>query len=311
MTAEGKRRGCAILLSTYNGAAFLPAFLQSLLAQTESGWVLLWRDDGSRDETRTILDAWGQAHPDRMQTLATPAGNLGVVGSFMTLLRAAADGGFETAAFADQDDIWLPDKLARAGAALSAVPADRPALYCARQRLVDAASREIGLSASLAGPAGFPACLTQNIATGNTVMLNAAALRLIAPTAPPRESWHDWWCYLMVSAAGGSVIRDDAAVILYRQHAANVVGAPRSPWARAIAALRRGAGEFMSVFRKNVAALEAVSAAFPPDNRHALSRISRALDQPWHRRLSVLALPGFVRNSPAQTALFRLWFLIG
>lgn len=303
--------GCAILLSTYNGAPYLPALLESIRAQTHGDWVLLWRDDGSRDETGAILKRWGTANPGRLRPLAEPAGNLGVVGSFMALLREAEAAGFEAAAFADQDDVWLPEKLSWALAAIQAVPDEKPALYCARQRLVDDGLREIGLSASLAGPAGFPACLTQNIATGNTVVLNRAAIRLIAPTAPPRESWHDWWCYLMVSAAGGAVLRDERPVILYRQHGGNVVGAPASPLHRALAALRRGPGEFMFVFRKNVAALMAASAAFPAENRQSLAAISTALAKPWFFRLSALRIPGFVRNSALQTALFRLWFLTG
>lgn len=309
--SAGPAAGCAILLSTYNGARFLPALLESLLAQTHPEWVLLWRDDGSRDDTVPLLTAWGAAHPGRLRPLDAPAGNLGVVGSFMALLRAAESEGFAYAAFADQDDVWLPEKLGWAWAALNAAAAERPALYCARQRLVDEGLNPIGLSASLAGPAGFPACLTQNIATGNTVALNQAALRLVAQSRPPRESWHDWWCYLMIAAAGGAILRDERPVILYRQHGGNVVGAPGSALRRAVAALRRGPKEFMSIFRKNVAALAESGAAFPPEHRRVLLSIQQALSKPWFLRFSALRIPGFVRNSTLQTALFRLWFLIG
>lgn len=301
----------AVLLSTYNGAAFLPPLLESLLAQDDPGWVLLWRDDGSRDETVALLRNWSALHPGRLIEDRTAAGNLGVVDSFMTLLRSAEAQGFGHAAFADQDDVWLPEKLTWGRAALAAAPARTPALYCARQVLVDGALRRIGLSAPLAGPAAFPASLTQNIATGNTVMLNAAALALIAPSHPPRESWHDWWCYLMVTAARGAVIRDDRAVILYRQHALNVVGAPRSSLARARAALKRGPSAFMQVFRKNVAALLGEAGAFDSSVRQQLELLQTSLERRGVGRLRGLALPGLVRNSRLQTALFRLWFLTG
>jgi len=228
VSAATDRARVAILLSTYNGATYLPALLDGFLAQTHRDWVLLWRDDGSRDETPSLMRNWGAAHPDRFAEVAEPSGNQGVTGSFMTLLRAGQAAGFTAAAFADQDDVWLPDKLEWGLSALAAVPQTQPALYCARQVLVDGALRRIGLSAPLAGPAAFPSSLTQNIATGNTVILNRAAMALVAPTAPPRECWHDWWCYLMVTAAGGRVLRDDRGVILYRQHDANVVGAPTS-----------------------------------------------------------------------------------
>ena len=302
---------CAILLSTYNGAAYLAPFLDSLLAQSEPGWVLFWRDDGSRDATVALMTGWGQAHPDRLRAVSDPAGNLGVMGSFMALLRAAEAAAMPVVFFADQDDVWLSEKIALALSLLAEVPMGQPALYCARQRLVDQDLREIGLSASLAGPAGFPACLTQNIATGCTVALNRPAITLLAASRPPSGGWHDWWCYLLVSAAGGRILRDERAVILYRQHAANVVGAPRSPIRRALAALRRGPQEFMSVFRKNVAALEDNGDVLAQPARTQLARIARGLSDGPMQRLNALATPGFQRNSTIQTLLFRLWFLIG
>jgi glycosyltransferase involved in cell wall biosynthesis len=303
--------GCAILLSTYNGAPYLPAFLDSLLTQSEAGWVLLWRDDGSLDETVSLITAWGDDHPGRLRPVTEPVGNQGVVGSFMALLRAADGAEAPAIAFADQDDVWLPEKLARALAALDGVPAQTPALYCARQILVAGDLRKIGLSASLMGPAGFPACLTQNIATGCTVALNRAAIRRVAASRPPREGWHDWWCYILVSAAGGAILRDETPVILYRQHAANVVGAPSSAPRRALAAMRRGPSAFMSVFRKNVAALQENAEGFDPLVRAQLDTIALSLASGPIARLRALVIPGFQRNSSLQTALFRLWFIMG
>lgn len=302
---------CAILLSTYNGAPYLSAFLESLLAQSEPDWLLLWRDDGSSDGTAALMTAWSADHPGRLRPVTEPPGNQGVVGSFMTLLRAADGLAVPVIAFADQDDVWLPEKLARALAALDTAPAETPALYCARQRLVDADLKEIGLSASLIGPVGFPACLTQNIATGCTVALNRAAIRRVAASRPPREGWHDWWCYILVSAAGGMILRDEQPVILYRQHGDNVVGAPASGPRRALAALRRGPSAFMSVFRKNVAALQNNAEGCAPDVRAQLVTISKSLNKGPISRLRALAIPGFQRNSPLQTAIFRLWFMIG
>ena len=88
--------------------------------------------------------------------------------------------------------------------------------------------------------AGFPAALTQNVATGCTVMLNRPAARLVAASRPSTGTLHDWWAYLLVTAAGGRLVQDEEPVVLYRQHAQNLVGAPASMVSRAIAALRRG-----------------------------------------------------------------------
>ena len=265
--------------------------------------MLYWRDDGSTDGTVARLTAW----TGRAVHVTEPPGNLGVTRSFMTLLRAAA--GHPFIAFADQDDVWLPEKLAWAMARLDGIAG--PALYCARQILVDESLNRIGLSAPLAGPAAFPASLTQNIATGNTVVLNAAAIALVAASEAPARTWHDWWCYLMVTASGGTVVRDDRGVILYRQHAENVVGAPLSAPRRALAALRRGPEAFMTVFRANVEALSAQSAWLTPEAQRDLATVRGGLRGGVIQRVRALRLPGFVRNSPLQTMLFRLWFMIG
>ena len=44
-----------ILMATYNGARFLSAQLDSLLAQSHQNWSLIVSDDGSRDATMAIL----------------------------------------------------------------------------------------------------------------------------------------------------------------------------------------------------------------------------------------------------------------
>src|SRR6266581_892453 len=50
----------AILLSTYNGERFLNEQLSSYTAQHHSDWLLYWRDDGSADGTKAMMDAFAQ-----------------------------------------------------------------------------------------------------------------------------------------------------------------------------------------------------------------------------------------------------------
>ena len=144
----------AILLSTYNGAAHLGAQLDSIAEQTHPDWTLLWRDDGSTDNTVAKLGNWacGRRQVSRVRD---QAGRLGVLGSFLSLLRAALDDpAVDAVAFADQDDYWLPYKLARAVAGLGMDAA--PTLYCARQFLVDGTLRPIAPSAPVPRSAEFP-----------------------------------------------------------------------------------------------------------------------------------------------------------
>ncbi len=302
----------AILLSTYQGERFLQQQLDSLLAQTHTAWTVFWRDDGSTDQTIAIMEAFtARLDPGRCQRVPDPDIRLGAAKSYLLLLARAVAAGAEDIAYADQDDVWLPEKLARGHAALAEVPGAEPALYCARQILVDSSLQRIGLSPPLHRPAEFPAALTQNIAVGCTVMLNRAAASLVAASDAPGVTLHDWWSYLLVSAAGGHLLIDDTPVLLYRQHAANLVGSPLGGRRRAIAAIRRGPGAFMNLLRAHVAALLANRGMLTPDARRDIARINAALHGRRRDKWRVLNMPNLRRQTSLETWLFRFWFLLG
>ena len=304
----------AILLSTFNGALYLGEQLDSLLAQTHTNWVLYWRDDGSSDDSRALITEFaGRAGQGRCVEMPGQSGNVGPAASFYGLLRAVtaelANG--DAVAFADQDDVWLANKLKRGLTALASVPDTEPALYCARQVLVDAQLRRIGLSAQSGPTGGFPAALTQNVATGCTIMLNRLAARLVADSTPSPSALHDWWCYLVVMGAGGRLLQDPEPTILYRQHANNAVGAPHSTLYRAIGALRRGPEAFMEVLRHNIAALAAQPNLLTAEARRDVATLDAALRGGLLRRLRALRIAGLERQTWLETMVFRAWFILG
>jgi len=300
----------AILLSTRNGAAFLDEQLDSLLAQSHTEWQIFWRDDGSADETPSLMRAFANGDgAGKIVDMNDNHGHVGITASFLGLLRRAPRD--RVVAFADQDDVWLPEKLARGLAALKNIPPQTPALYCARQHLVAEDLTHVKDSPAQRGKLGFPQSMTQNVATGCTVMLNQEAAALIAEASEPPETLHDWWSYLLVSAAGGHVVMDDTPTVKYRQHAHNAVGVPLSPGRRAWAALRRGPNAFMRTFRAHMEALEAQQEYLSPASREALGLISAGLHDGFSRRLRALAQPALRRQSFLETQLFRLWFLLG
>ena len=314
MATRADRARVVILLAVYEGAAFLCQQLASFAAQEHDDWYLIWRDDGSSDATVAMLQEFAEAQPPgRVERLADPAGRVGSAASFLALLRHAAPRleGRDLVAFADQDDVWLPFKLARAVRALGDVPADRPTIYSARQILVDAKLNPLAVSAAVAIPPGFPASLTQNLATGCTVTLNGAAARLVAGSTAPPGCQHDWWAYLLVTAAGGAFLADEEPVVLYRQHGRNAVGAPCTVTRRGWAAVRRGPGVFMGLMRQNVAALDAQRHLLTPQAQDQLDQIKVALRGGPLRRMRALRLPGLRRQTWAEQMVFRLWFMLG
>ncbi|GBQ79826.1 glycosyltransferase [Gluconacetobacter johannae DSM 13595] len=301
-----------IVLSVYNGAAFLPAQLRSILAQTCTNWTILWRDDGSSDGSAGIMRAFQHgAGAGRCVEIDASGRHLGIAPSYLRLLRAAPRG--SVIAFADQDDVWLPDKIRRGLDHLGRLPADRPALYCGRQILVDRDLRTIGLSPGHAATPCFLAALTQNAATGCTIMFNDAARAVIEACAPPPPPvLHDWWAYLLVLGAGGVAHVDPCPMVLYRQHPDNAVGAPGLPAVRALRALRRGPRAFMNVFRQTVGQLLAQDDVLTDSARRDLAHIGRALRGGHRDRLRLLgAMPAMARHGAVENLVFRLWLFVG
>ena len=150
---------------------FIEAQVTSIVQQSYRNTHLLWRDDGSTDDTIAIV-----AQHFGIQPLETDARH--ITGSYRRLLEIARDDGYDLFAFADQDDVWLNDKIERAVTAIRHM--DGPALYCARQIVVNADLRRIGQTRT--PQPGWPEALTENIAAGCTIMLNRSAATLVLQT---------------------------------------------------------------------------------------------------------------------------------
>ncbi len=302
--ASGGRETVAVLLSVYNGAPYLREQLISLCAQSHTDWVVLWRDDGSRDDSRALMARFAaEVGPERCREWRSGA-RLGVTGSFLTLLRAAE--GYPYVAFADQDDVWLPGKLARAIDWLTGEGA-RLGLYCARQRLVDHRLSPIGYSPAYPNPPRFPAALAQNIATGCTVVLNRKAADRIAESDPPAASVHDWWSYLVVSALGGRVLFDEEPQVLYRQHAGNAIGAAPPIWHAAQRAVQRGPLPFFALLEAHMTALERSVPGLPETTIRTLAEIRAGLNGDLLSRCRLVRRGLLRRRTVPENALLLAW----
>lgn len=213
--------GATIVLSTFNGVRFLDELLRSLSCQNYPDVDLIVRDDGSSDATVDILERW----KGRLRIRAIErAHNIGASQSFFRLLNMAPKDRFVL--LADQDDIWYPDKVARAVAALRAAGDAQPTLYCARLAVCDSNGNVVNHSPLWPNPPSFGNALVENIATGCTIALNPAFMRLVhGSRVPKRAIMHDWWLYLMATAFG-SVVYDPNPCASYRLHEKNVVGLP-------------------------------------------------------------------------------------
>lgn len=213
----------AILLATYNGEKHLREFLDSLALQTYRSFRVFVRDDGSTDGTLNIIEQYSSS----LNVVFIPSSErLGPARSFLKLL-AEAGGSFDYYFFADQDDVWFPDKVERALGRLAGAHG-QPELYCSRLELVDSELNHISFT-RLPRVVSLNNALVENIATGCTVAINSAARNIITQRTPSIVYMHDWWAYLVISCFG-SVVCDDYVSIKYRQHGSNVVGLAINPY---------------------------------------------------------------------------------
>jgi glycosyltransferase involved in cell wall biosynthesis len=104
----------SIAMATYNGAQHLRAQLDSIAAQTHLPVELQIGDDGSTDATAQIVADFARSAPFPVLFTSNPS-NLGYGENF---LQAASRCRGDWIAFCDQDDVWLPHKLARCAEAI-------------------------------------------------------------------------------------------------------------------------------------------------------------------------------------------------
>jgi hypothetical protein len=234
----------SVALCTRNGSQYLGAQLRSICAQSRVPQEIVLSDDASTDGSvdlaeRTVTTyPWPQAgHRPVLRVLEnrTP---LGVVDNFEQAVRACSG---DLIALCDQDDVWLPDRLAMLQAEMDRRP--RLLLLHSDARLVDAEGQPLGrtqfaalgvrrweLEAIHAGRA-LEVLLRTGRVTGATTLFRRDLLLAALPF--PAEWWHDEWLAL-IAASVGTVDVIEQALIDYRQHGKNAIGAPEavSPLAR-------------------------------------------------------------------------------
>ena len=300
-----------ILLCTYNGARYLQAQLDSYLAQSYPHWDLWVSDDGSHDETRALLAQFGEAQKGRHKVTVIDGPKQGSTRNYLSLLCHPDLPDTGPVALSDQDDVWFPDKLARAVDGLSRGGACTA--YGGQSLHTTPELKVIGRSHPPARPPSFANALTQNILSGHSLCLSAGALRLMREVGVPAQdlAYHDWFLYQLVTGAGGDVVIDPQPVLYYRQHADNVMGAHqgvRASLHRARLILSHRYGHWIA---NNCAALAAAGPALTSQNRQTLNRVQESSGTSPLRRSLALARAGLHRQNRRTTLFFYLAALLG
>ncbi len=103
----------SVIIPAYNGSRYIQQAIESVLTQTYQNWELIIIDDGSTDNTRQIVQQYG----DQLRYFYQE--NQGVAAARN---RGILEAKGEFIAFLDQDDWFLADKLAAQVAGFDAQP---------------------------------------------------------------------------------------------------------------------------------------------------------------------------------------------
>lgn len=100
-------KSVSVILASYNGEKYIKEQLDSILTQTYPIHEILIGDDGSTDNTMNILSNYAHTY-SHIKIIHPNRKHHGVNYNFKRLMDIASS---DYIAFADQDDIWLPNKI--------------------------------------------------------------------------------------------------------------------------------------------------------------------------------------------------------
>lgn len=214
-------------MSTYNGEKYLREQILSILEQKDVSVTLFIRDDVSSDQTVDVIRSL-QEEKSNIK-LCVGEKNLNVGNSFMSLIYSVPDT-FDYYALADQDDIWLPDKLSEAIGMLERTGCS---LYASNQENVDKDGNSLGLRYTDEKiHLTTESVVCRNMLAGCT-MVFALPFKQILSEEKRRPSMgllrqriHDIWIASVATVMQG-ICYDERSFIQYRQHENNVVGSKK------------------------------------------------------------------------------------
>ena len=221
---ERPKPSVAVLLAAFNGMAWLPEQLASVLDQVEVTVTVFVSVDQSTDGTEAWIDQMA-TQDSRIQVL--PHGQIfgGAAPNFFRLIREIDFSRFDFVALADQDDLWLTHKLSRAIEVLKNEQADAYSSNViafwpdGKKVLIKKSQPQVrwDFLFEAAGP-GCTYVLTKPFALALQERIHRQA------NIVSKIGLHDWFIYAFARSSKFQWVIDSEALMLYRQHAGNQVG---------------------------------------------------------------------------------------
>ena len=215
-------------MATYNGERFIEEQIDSLFAQTFKDWHLYIHDDGSTDNTISIIKGYQNKYPDKITLLDYPTQG-GPCKNFLSLLDRINARYYM---FCDQDDVWLTDKIELSYKEMlvkEQESSETGIVICSDLLVVDDNLKVINnsmwdyLSISPQYIKTFRDSGASAIVTGCTMLFNHKAKEDCLPYSPA-IMMHDCWVCLCTLKHNGKLYSISKQLVRYRQHSDNNLG---------------------------------------------------------------------------------------
>ncbi|MCR8670428.1 glycosyltransferase [Agrococcus sp. HG114] len=294
----------AILLATHDGERYLDEQLDTILGQEGVDVTVFASDDASTDATPALL-AQRAATDDRL-VLLPPTRQGSAHGNFRRLLIDVDPSPFDAVGLADQDDRWLPGRLARQLELLR----EGPAAVSSDVVMFDERGRRTTIVKSR--PQVRFDYLLESAGPGSTFLLapDAAALVHRVLRDDPRTAdvgAHDWLIYAIVRGAGLRWHIDPQPTVEYRQHDANVLGANRG----LAAALERGGRIVNGWLRAHATRVGEIVLALQPEPDPALADIVRIMRLGRREQWRLARRARWMRRNPREARIVAACMRLG
>lgn len=233
-----------VLLAVRNGAVYLEDFVVSLSRQTFRDFQVLVFDDASKDNSVEILHHLCREYGIRMIIVDSVETSLGIVNAYNRLVQSSHS---PYLCYADQDDVWHHEKIEKCMLLMrkneNRHNLETPILIHSDLRVCDhvlSPIHESFVRYQRLSPenTALNKLLIQNSTTGCTMLFNRSLANLIQEF--PRETiYHDWFTAITASAFG-VIDYIPQALVNYRQHGKNHLGAVRYGWSYIWGSIKSG-----------------------------------------------------------------------
>lgn len=223
MRTEPHSNQIAVMMATFNGERYVKQQIDSILSQQNVTLDLFLRDDGSNDQTLDIVKKYVSENENIF--LIESHERLGAAGSFLELMNAVPTH-YDYFAFADQDDIWLPNKLVKCREKLEAFGPDEIGIAYCNYRYIDEDGSPLSANVAVCDTeTSWKTAVIENPAAGFSILMNRSCL--IAARLPKEKHkhvrMHDFWVH-QVAFLLGRTEHVQECLVDYRIHFSNTVG---------------------------------------------------------------------------------------